>query len=176
MTALSQGDGGRRGFPWRIVGWGGAAALLSLPAILNFPWDETDFIVMGVLMGGVGLAIEGLVRVSRNTAYRLGAVVALLTVFLTIWANLAVGMINSEDHAYNLVFAGVIGMAVLGGAATLFRPAGMARATAAAAVAQALASLVGMTMDLRGGIFSLFFAGFWLLAAALFHKAARDGA
>ena len=104
MTALAEGDGGRRGFPWRIVGWGGAAVLLSLPAILNFPWDETDFIVMGLLMGGVGLAIEGLVRLSSNTAYRLGAVAALFTTFLTIWVNLAVGMIG--DGPYNLVSPG----------------------------------------------------------------------
>ena len=68
----------------------------------------------------------------------------------------------------------MIGIAVLGGAATLFRAGGMARAAAAAAVAQALASLVGMTMDMRGGIFSLFFAGAWLVAAALFRKAAKD--
>jgi len=43
----------------------------------------------------------------------------------------------------------------------------------AAAAAQAALGLFGMTSDLRGGIFSTVFAGIWLLAAALFHNAAR---
>ena len=37
-------------------------------------------------------------------------------------------------------------------------------------------SIVGMFADARGGIVSLVFAGFWLLSAALFRKAAREQA
>ena len=58
--------------PWRLIGWGGIAVLLSQPAILRFPWTASDFILRGVLLGSVGLGIEFLVRRSGSTFARLG--------------------------------------------------------------------------------------------------------
>ena len=82
-------------------------------------------------------------------------------------------MIGSEDNPYNLLFFGVILLALAGAVAARFRPAGMALAMAVAAAAHSAVAVGGMVEDLRGGIFSLAFAGLWLLAAALFRKAAR---
>jgi hypothetical protein len=171
--------GGPRWSPWRIAGWSVAALLLLLPAAaMQFTsevvWDETDFIAMGILVGSVGLGIEFLVRRSSSLAYRLGAVIALLTVFLTIWVNLAVGMIGSEDNPHNLLFGGVIAVALIGAPLVRFEAAGMARVLILAAVAQAAAGASGLPADPRGGIFSLIFAGPWLLAAALFWSSARS--
>lgn len=164
--------------PLRIAGWGFAALLLLLPAVaMQFTrevnWDAADFIVMGVLIGSVGLGIEFLVRRSASLTYRAGAVVGLLTIFLTIWVNIAVGMIGDEDNPYNLLFGGVILIGLIGAILARFRPAGMAYAFAAAAIAQAIVSAIGLSADLRGGIFSLMFAGPWLLAAALLWTAPR---
>lgn len=173
-------DGGRRGSsPWRIVGWGLAAGLLLMPAVaMRFTnevnWDGADFAVMGILVGSVGLGIEFLVRKSNSLAYRLGAAMALFTAFLTIWVNLAVGMIG-DDNAYNLLFLGVIAIGFVGALLARFAPAGMARAMVVAAVAQTAAGAGGLATDVRGGVLSMAFAGLWLLAAALFWKAARDG-
>lgn len=176
------GNGERRGLnPWRAGGWGIAACLLLLPLVAMLFTDEVnwtvgDFIFIGLLIGLVGLAFELTVRVSRNWSHRAGVAAALAASFLTVWVNGAVGMIGSEDNAYNLLFLGVIGVALLGTVVARFRPAGMALAMSVAAVAQVVLAVIGMSSDPLGGIFSAGFGGLWLLSAAFFWNAARDEA
>jgi hypothetical protein len=161
----------------RIAGWGFVALLLLLPAVAmqftsEVDWSASDFIVMGALLATVGLTTEFLVRQSGNTAYRIGAVVAMATAFLTIWVNLAVGMIG-DDNPYNLLFGGVIFVPLIGSILAGFKPAGMAATMLATAVAQGAVAAGGITTDLRGAIFSMAFALPWLLSAALFRMSAR---
>jgi hypothetical protein len=113
---------------------------------------------------------------SSSLAARAGAAVAILTAFLTIWCNLAVGMIGSEDNPYNLLFFGVVLLALLGAIAARFRTRGTALAMGAAAAAQAVVAAIGLSADARGAILSALFALPWLLAAGLFRKAAGDEA
>ena len=165
--------------PWRIAGWSIPVILLIVPAIAmrftsEVDWSASDFIVMGALFGTIGLGIEFFMRQSRNTAYRAAAVLALVTAFLTIWVNLAVGMIG-DDNPYNLLFGGVLLIALIGAILVRFRPAGMAQIMAATAIAQGLAGAGGLPVDPRDAIFSMIFAVPWLLAAILFRKAAREG-
>ena len=172
---------GRRWNGWRIARWGLAALLLLLPLVAmqftnQVDWDETDFIVMALMLGGAGLGIEFLVRQSGSLAYRFAAALALVTAFLTLWSNLAVGMIRSEDNPYNLAFFGLLLLVLVGAIAVRFRAQGMAAVTALAAAAQAAASLGGIGSDPRGALVSLGFAGLWLLAAALFWGAGRNAA
>ena len=174
MAKEAQDTGGRRGIPWRIVGWGTAALLLLLPLVANAPWTASDFVFMGVLLGSVGLAFEFIVRKSGSLAYRSGAALAVVAAFLTVWVNGAVGMIGSEGNPYNLVFGGVLLVALVGAILARFEPAGMMRAMVAAAFAQGAAGAVALTTDVRGAVFSMAFAGMWLVAAALFWNAARD--
>lgn len=157
--------------PWRILGWGTIAVLLSLPAILRFPWGTFDFVIMGLLLGSVGLAIEFLVRRTGSAFARLGSVVAVLAAFLTIWVNLAVGMIGSEDNPYNLLFLLVLVFVLLGGIAVRLRADPMVWVLGIAAVFQLALSLGGLEVDPRGALFSSVFAIFWLFAAALFRAA-----
>ena len=128
------------------------------------------------MFGTVGLIYELTVRMTRNWAQRAGVAAALAAAFLIVWATGAVGMIGSEGNPYNLLFFGVILVALAGSVLARFRPAGMARAMVAAAIAQAAVAVGGMPMDLRGAVVSMAFAGLWLLAAALFWKAAREPA
>ncbi|GAA4019907.1 hypothetical protein GCM10022280_20050 [Sphingomonas swuensis] len=146
--------------------------LLSLPAIFRFPWTASDFVIMGILLGSVGLGIEFLVRQSGSMFVRLGAIVAVLTAFLTIWVNLAVGMIGSEDNPYNLLFIGLLALVMIGGIWVRLRPEGMVRVTLAAAALQAALAVGGVGQDQRGAIFSGVFALFWLFSAALFRAGA----
>ncbi|WP_199662527.1 hypothetical protein [Sphingomonas edaphi] len=166
---------------WRIAGWGIALGLVLLPlAAMQFTrevnWTSADFVFAAALIGGVGALYEFTVRRSASWAYRGGVAAALAASFLTIWVNGAVGMIGSEDNPYNLVFLGVIVLALSGSVVTRFRASGMALALAVAAVAQAIGGLAGMNSDLRGGLFSTGFALIWLLSAALFHNAAQQEA
>ena len=169
---------GRNWNGWRIALWGGAASLLLLPLVaMQFTdevnWDETDFIVMGALLGSAVLGVEFLVRRSNSLFYTLGSLLAVLASFLLVWANLAVGMIGSEDNNYNLLFGGVIAIAALGAVVGRFRADGMARAMIVAGLAQILVAAGGLSADPRGGVLSMILAGLWLLAALLFRQAAR---
>lgn len=180
MTASVNNDK-QGGMPWRVLGWGAAAALLLLPLVaMQFTnevnWTMGDFIFAAILFGSVGLGFELIVRASDSLAYRAGAALAVIGAFLTIWVNGAVGMIGSEDNPYNLMFGGVLMIALIGSVVARFRPAGMAAAMLAASIAQAVLSGLGFSTDVRGAMFSMAFAGLWLLAAALFRNAAQDGA
>lgn len=171
--------GAVRGLPWRVLGWGLLGSLLLLPAIAmqfttEVDWDETDFIVMGVMLTSVGLGAEFLMRRSGSIAYRMGAVIALVLGFLLVWINLAVGIIGSENNPLNLLFVTVIAVAIAGSAVARFEPAGMARAMTATSVVQALIGVVAVFADSRAVVLSGIFAACWLLSAALFRRAAQD--
>lgn len=174
-------DGGRRGIPWRIVGWGGAAFLLLLPLIANAPWTLSDFIFMGVLFGVAGLVLELAVRASGNIAYRAGVGMAVAATFLLIWVNGAVGFLGDEGNPANLIFFGVIAIAILGSFIAGFRAAGMARAMFATAAAQLLVGVIALAAGLGSpgyeGLYeavmgTTVFTALWLISAWLFHKAA----
>ena len=179
MASEANGRRGRGGIPWRVVGWSVPAFLLLLPLVaMRFTpevnWTASDFIFAAVLFGSVGLAFELIVRRSTRLAYRLGAGLAVVAAFLTIWVNAAVGMIGSEDNPYNLLFGGVLLVALVGSALARLAPAGMAWAMLVTAVAQAVVGAGGLATDPRGAVLSMGFAGLWLVAAALFRSAARD--
>jgi hypothetical protein len=102
---------------------------------------------------------------------------AIVTAFLTVWVNLAVGMLGSEQNPANLMFGGVLAIALIGAVVARFRPQGMARAmqaTAAAQGAMALYALFGgyAEVTLHIGMFVIP----WLLSAQLFKKGAREQA
>ena len=176
MAKETEIRGGRRLVPWRIIGWSIPAFLLLLPLVaMQFTsevnWTVGDFIFAAVLFGSVGLAFELIVRKSDSLAYRFGAGLAVVTAFLTVWVNGAVGMIGDEGNPYNLVFGGVLFVALLGSILARFEPAAMVRAMIVAAIAQGVAGAAGLSTDVRGAIFSMAFAGLWLIAAALFRNA-----
>jgi len=171
---MSKTAGTGHHIPWRLIGWGGAAVLLMVPKIANFPWTLSDYIVMGVMFAITGGTIELAVRSSTDWAHRLGSLVAILTGFLTVWVNLAAGMIGSEDNPYNLWFGGVLAIAIAGSVLARGSPSALAAAMALAAAAQAGASIFGLAADMRGGIFSLAFTGLWLLSAGFFRMASRQ--
>lgn len=179
MAGTTHPNSGWAGNRWRVAGWTLAASLLLLPPVAmrftdEVAWTGSDFAAAGALVGGVGIGLEIAFRTSRSLAYRAGAAAAIATAFLTVWINLAVGIIGSENNSTNLLFAGVLAVALLGSAAGRFRPAGMARATAATAAAQAVVAVVALTIDVRGAVLSGIFAAAWLLSAALFRRAARE--
>lgn len=134
--------------------------------------DPGDFIFLAILLAGVALALEVAARVKAGRAYTAGAGLALVAASLSIWINLAVGIIGSEDNPVNLMYGGVIAVALVGALIARFRPRGMAFAMAGAAVAQllafigALAAQVGFT-----GPITIFFVALWLIAAWLFGRA-----
>lgn len=178
MAKAAEDIARRRWNPWRIVGWS-ILPLLLLPLLAaqstnEVGWSVGDFILAAGVLGGLGLAFELIVLKSRSLSYRLGAALAVFAAILTILVNGAVGMIGSEDNGYNIVFLGIVVLALVGVILARSRAAGMRRAMIVTAAAQAVAGAVGLSVDMRGAVLSISFAGLWLLAAALFRNAARD--
>lgn len=177
---------GRRGNFWRIAGWGAAAGLILLPLVaMQFTnevnWNAADFIAATVMLGSVGLGLELAVR-RGNRAYTIAAALALLASFLSFWFSGAVGIIGNEGEISNLLFVGVIAIALAGSVIALFRPAGMAVAMVVAAVAQAavpvIASIIGDSkMSAIWApeviILTLVFTAMWLASARLFRDSAQ---
>ena len=168
-----------RGIRWVV--WGGAAALLMLPLIaMQFTrevnWTASDFLVMGVMLGSVGVAFELALRVARSSFYMLGAGLAAGTAFLVTWSNLAVGIIGSEDNSINLIFFGVIAVALIGTLLSRLRPEGMARAMYATAAAQAATAVACFMLEdlLRVTVIVSVFTAMWLLSALCFQKASES--
>lgn len=167
--------------PWRILVWGGLAALLMVPLVAmqftdEVAWTGFDFVVAAVLLGIVGAGFELAVRLSRNWTYRAGFAVAVVTGFLTVWVNLAVGMIGNEENPANLLFLGVLLVAAIGAIIARFRSDGMAIALVVTAVAQAGCAVWAVSAGYaRDAIFIAIFSFLWLAAAGLFRLAARTG-
>lgn len=78
----------------------GSVLLLLLPLIaMQFTdevnWMLSDFVVAGVLLFGTGLACELVIRTVKKINYRIAICVALLVLFLLVWAELAVGIFGT---------------------------------------------------------------------------------
>lgn len=182
MAKNMENSGARRRNRWSLAIWGTAAFLLLLPAVaMQFTgevnWTASDFVVMGVMLTGACGAYELLARTTSNTSYRAGVGIAIVTAFLTVWVNAAVGMLGSEDNPANLLFGAVLCIGGIGAVLSWFRPMGMARSMAAVALAQAAVTVYALVggyaeVAVHVGLFIIP----WLVSAQLFRKAAHEQA
>ena len=133
MASNGQAGRGRQWRRWRLFGWGSAALLLLHPLVAmqfieGVAWDESDFILFGAMLLAAGGTLELATRISRSNAYRAAIGIAIAASFLLVWINLAVGIIGTENEPANLMFGGVIAVAITGAIIARLRPDGMARA------------------------------------------------
>ena len=166
---------------WRIAGWGLAVGLLLTPFVaMQFTrevnWDESDFILFGIMLAVAGGLIELAVRMSGHGAYRLAAGLSVFGGFLMVWMNLAVGIIGNEDNPLNLMYGAVLATGLIGAVIGRFTPDGMARALTAMAAAQILVAAIAQAAGHFTWVFTLVYCALWLGAAELFRKSARTGA
>jgi hypothetical protein len=176
MTASVQTGGLRLLNPWRIVGWGGAAALLAVPAVLGWPWPAFAFVAFGALFALVGGGIELAARKARTPAHAAAAAIALVTGFVLQW----IGRVGASDgHLENFVYVVVALIALAGAVGARFRAEGLAWAMFLAAGFQLLVAVGAYAAgwvftDARGPLAELVFnvglALPWLLAGALFRS------
>ncbi|WP_218136863.1 hypothetical protein [Hymenobacter terrestris] len=146
-------------------------------------WDLFDFAFAGFLLFGTGLAFELVAGRGGTTAYRLGVGMGLAAALLLVWVNGAVGIIGSEDNPANLLYGGVLLVAVVGAAVARLRARGLARTMLAAALAQFLVPLLALIIwrpELDWGTvgvlgFNTIFVGIWLGAALSFRRASATG-
>ena len=135
-------------------------------------WSPADFVVAGVLLFGAGLTYQLISKRARNFAYRAAVGMAVATGLLLVWASLAVGLIGDEGHPAELMYFGVIAIAISGALVARFDPRGMAKALFATAFAQMCVALIAQTAGL-GSTYMVngFFAALWIGSALLFLRA-----
>lgn len=164
---------------WTLLVWGGAGLLLLAPlAAMRFTrevaWTPFDFAVAGAMLAIACGAFELAVRASGSLAFRAAVAVAVATGLLIVWACGAVGVIGDEGDPANLMFGGVLLVAVAGGSIGRFRAAGLSRALVATAFVQAAVAVIAQRMgSFEGFVASAVFTGAWLLSAWLFGRAAQ---
>lgn len=181
MTRQVGMEGGRGARAWRMAVWGGAAALMAAPVVATrltdeMQWDSADFIVVGLLLALACGAWELAMRRTKSWAYAAGAIVAAGTAFLLFIVNGAVGFIGNEDNPVNLLFFGVITLALGGPVMVRFEAQGMVRVLAVTAAAQVLVGALAVILhpDWRGFLLgTAMFTPLWLLSARLFSRVPR---
>ena len=163
----------------RLAVWGGTAALMLLPVLperLNgsVAFDIGDFMFLTILLVGVGTAYELAVRMRDDRAFVAGLGIAIATILIQAWINLAVGVIGSEDNPANWIYAGVLAIAVIGAIVARFRPASLTRVMILTAFAQLVAMIVALAAGLGfTGPITVFFCALWLISARLFRRASN---
>ncbi|MDG6080162.1 hypothetical protein E3U23_13285 [Erythrobacter litoralis] len=167
---------------WRIAGWASAAGLLALPAVAmlltgGVDWTVGDFAAAGLLLGSLGIGLELALRTSRSWPRFLGIALAAGTAFLTVWSNLAIGILGNEADPVNSLFFVVLFVGALLGAFMRFRSRPMARIAALMAASQFAIGIYATEYADRAyvewGVLCLF-AGLWSAVSLLLNRATRD--
>lgn len=169
-----------------MIGWSAAALLLATPLVaMQFTnevnWGLGDFLVFAAMLLGVGLVFEFVVKTSRDRVYRWATALALLAAFLLAWLSLGVGIIGKDGDPANLMYAGVLAVAVIGTLIARMQASKMTWVLLATALAQALVALIavgkglGMPYSSTSQLLTLngFFVALFVGSAWLFHTAKR---
>ncbi len=145
-------------------------------------WDMLDFAVMAALLIGVVATYKLVIRRAPNSTYRWGVRAALLTVFLLIWVNGAVGIIGGENNDANMLYVAVPIIGLIFAVAARFKAPGMQRALYAMAATQVLVTAVGVFIGDRVAasgvptdaiVITVFFVAAWLACAQIFARSVR---
>lgn len=128
---------------WKVpvfIAWASVFMLLMASRIIDdWNWPPGAFIVVGILVFGVGLAYELVTRNNVSFAYRTANAIALTAAFLLTWSNFVqfADVTRAAAIYFTVPVVGLIG-AIL----ARLKPNGMARALLAASLTQALALTV----------------------------------
>lgn len=173
---------------WRIARWTAAAILLSVPWVMmqvsdEWNWRPESFVLFGALLATALGLYEWGTRVSGSVAYRVAIAIALVTGFVVVWMNLAVGIIGPEDNPANLMYLGVLGIGAAIALVGRLRPRAMAFALLATTIAQGTLTAIvliagerlnpGATQAAATLILNLVFGALFLTSALLFRRAAK---
>ncbi|HRH19336.1 MAG TPA: hypothetical protein PLE81_01730 [Brevundimonas sp.] len=163
----------------RLIMWCGLLALWLVPLIAKqftdeIQWTVSDHVFWAIMLIVPGAIVDLTSRLTGDWAYRFGIIIALGTAFVITWANLAVGIVGNEDNPLNLIFFGVILVALIGAPLVGFKAARMRWVMIATAVAQVLSGLVALQAEAFVLVFCGIATALWLTSAALFGKAAKD--
>lgn len=88
-------------------------------------WSLSDFVLAGILLFGTGLSYLIVTLKAGSNTYKIAAGLALGSGLFLIWANLAVGLIGSENNPENQMYFGVILVGIIGAVLSRLQARGM---------------------------------------------------
>jgi len=100
--------------------------LVAMQFTAEVDWSVFDFILMGTLIFGTGVVYEWISSRGNNKSYRIAVSIAVFTVFLLTWVNMAVGIIGSDKKDANLMYFSLIPIGLAGALIVKFQANGMA--------------------------------------------------
>lgn len=146
-------------------------------------WTISDFIFAGILIFGTGLAYKLITLRSKKMIFHAAVASALLSGFLLIWINGAVGIIGSENNAFNGLYYLVTMVGIIGAFLSKFKPKGLARTMFAMAAAQFVIMMIalfnGMAEIPHSSVYEIvavngFFITIYLVSAILFRFSTEE--
>lgn len=152
--------------------------LIAMQFTSEVSWSAGDFVFMGGLLFGTGLAWELISKKSGKPAYRIAVALAVLASFLLIWVNAAVGIIG-EDNPANLLYFAVVAIAFFGALASKFEARKSSYVMFVAAAAQAIVPVIALVFwnsDFSPGVMHVFalngfFVMLWIASGLLLQRA-----
>ncbi len=162
--------------------------LLVIPFTANFlsvevTWSFFDFLIAGILLFGTGVSFMLIGRLSPSLIYKVALGVALFSCLFLVWANLAVGLIGSENEPANLMYFGVLAVGFIGGFLARFKPKGMAYALFSMAISIVVIAVIALAAGMQNyygssvteilGVNGPFFV-LYVVSGILFLQSAKD--
>jgi hypothetical protein len=132
----------------------GTAIILMIPFVASqftneVQWTLFDYLVAGGLLFVTGSAWLFLSRHAQSMSYNIAAGLALFTTLFLVWANLAVGVVGSENNAFNLLYFGVALVVMLGALFTRCSANGLSITLFTAALMQASTIFIALLVDMQ---------------------------
>jgi hypothetical protein len=112
-------------------------------------WSVIDFSIVGALLFGTGVSYILITRYMTNVVFKAGVGMALGTTLFMVWANLAVGLIGAGPNPGNLMYMGVVAVAVIATFLSRFTPRGMERAMYAVVLALVLVAVIALLANMH---------------------------
>lgn len=146
---------------------------------VSVSWDFFDFAQFTMLFLGVFACLIWAVRKAQNRCYRVGIALTLISIFLLIWGNGAVGIIGAENNDANMMFAVLPGIALVGTFLVRGQAFGMQRVLSVMAGVQLLIAIAALIMGFGNSgpgwlwdliAMSAFFTALWLSVGLLFRR------
>lgn len=155
--------------------------LLAMQIIDSVVWSLFDFAAAWTLLFSAGITTMLIAGESKNNSYRVAVGLSVMTALIIIWANLAVGIIGTEDNPANWMFVGVLVIGIIGAIISRLQPYGMSLVMFSVAFAHTLVTIIALItipnlLDRRlmeTLIPNLLFIFLWIAAALLFMNAAK---
>jgi hypothetical protein len=166
-----------------------AAFLLLVPLFAKLitdemAWDFFDFVAAWTLLFGAGFTYRMVAKKMGNSImYRAAVGVAVATALFLVWANLAVGLIGSEDNPANGMYMVVLAIGFLGAIITRLQPRGMSRVLFIMAFAHGIITVIALITRLHlspeSSVIEIigvngFFAVLWSASALLFRNVNKE--